>query len=175
MPARARTSGAAPVSSLPLNRIWPARGLSRPIMLLSSVLLPTPLRPIRQTSSFGPTSRSMSRRTTDSPYATDQFWICNSVIFVPVLTQVDFDHLRVALYLVHRALAQRLAFVQHGHAVRDLADEGHVVIDDDQRVLAGHRQQQLAGSLRLARRHPRDGLVDQEELRVLGHQHAEFE
>ena len=40
----------------------PALGLTRPMMLLSVVLLPTPLRPIRPTTSPRPTSRETSLR-----------------------------------------------------------------------------------------------------------------
>src|SRR2546427_5302111 len=114
MPARARTSGLARVISRPSNSMRPARGRSKPMTLLSSVVLPTPLRPIRQTTWDGPISRSTSRRIRLSPYATDSFWM-RSIFLFPVLAEIDFDHLGIALHFLHRALAQHLAFVQHGH------------------------------------------------------------
>src|SRR5579883_3351441 len=136
MPARARTSGLARVTSRPSNSMLPARGRSRPMMLLRSVVLPTPLRPIRQTTSPGPISRSTSRRIKVSPYATDRFSMCS--IGLAVLSEIDFDHLGVALHLLHGALAENLALVQDGHLHGDLAHEGHVMVDDDQGMLAGH-------------------------------------
>src|SRR5579872_4192278 len=167
MPARARTSGLARVRSWPSKATRPARGRKRPMTLLSSVVLPTPLRPIRQTNSPGPTSRLTSRRTCVSPYATDRL-LTRSMLFA-ALAQVDLDHARVALHFRHAALAQLPPLVQYRDARGDLAHERHVVVDDQQRVLAGHRQQQLAGTLRLARRHAGDRLIDQQQFRPLGH------
>src|SRR5438552_11764138 len=77
MPARARLSGLELVMSLPSNRIRPDRDRKRPITLLSSVLLPTPLRPIKQTTSPGPTAKSTSRTISVSPYATESFSIAS--------------------------------------------------------------------------------------------------
>src|SRR6476646_8993187 len=132
MPARARTSGLARVRSRPPKATSPARGRSSPMPLLSRVVLPTPLRPIRQTSSPARTSRLTSRRISVSPYATDNLFTWS--MLVPVLAQVDLDHARVALHLRHAPLAQRLALVQHRDARGDLAHERHVVVDDQERV-----------------------------------------
>src|SRR5437588_12109017 len=126
MPARARTSGLARVKSRPSNSMRPARGRSRPMMLLSSVVLPTPFRPIRQTTCDGPTSRSTSRRIRLSPYATDSFSI-RSIFLFPVLPQVDFDHPGIALHFPDRALAEQLPFMEHGHFRGNLPHERHVV------------------------------------------------
>src|SRR3954451_2553156 len=134
MPARARTSGLARVRSRPSNSTCPERGRKRPMTLLSSVVLPTPLRPIRQTSSPGRTSRLTPRRTCVSPYATDSV-LTWSMLFA-ALAQIDLDHARVALHLRHAPLAQLAALMQHRDARGDLADERHVVVDDQQRVLA---------------------------------------
>src|SRR5439155_24709907 len=77
MPARARLSGLALVMSLPSNRIRPDRDRKSPITLFSNVLLHTPLRPIKQTTSPGPTSKSTSRTISVSPYATESFSIAS--------------------------------------------------------------------------------------------------
>src|SRR5437763_10509559 len=113
MPARARTSGLARVRSRPSNSTWPARGRRSPMTLLRSVVLPTPLRPMRQTTWPAPTSRSTSRRMSVSPYDTDSFSIFS--IGLAVLSQVDFDDLRVALHLAHGPLTQDMALVQDRH------------------------------------------------------------
>src|SRR5438309_6056892 len=111
MPARARTSGLERVRSRPSNSTEPARGRSRPMTLLSSVVLPTPLRPIRQTSSPGPTSRLTPRRTCVSPYPTDRLFTWS--MLAPALPEIDLDHARVALHLGHAPLTQLAALVQH--------------------------------------------------------------
>src|SRR4051794_10100061 len=135
MPARARTSGAVRVRSRPSKRMRPDRGRSRPMMLLSSVVLPTPLRPMRQTSWPAPTSKSTPRKMSVSPYDTCSCSIW-SIAFA-VLAEVHLDHFRVALHFRHRALAEDAALVQHRHAAGDLPHERHVVVNDEQRVLAG--------------------------------------
>src|SRR5439155_25458550 len=162
MPARARTSGLARVRSRPSNTMRPARGRNSPMMLLSSVVLPTPLRPIRHTTCPACTSRLTSRRISVSPYDTDRFSIC--IIDFAILSQIDFDHLGIALYLAHGALAENLALVQHRHRHGNLPDERHVVVDDEQGVFLGHGHEQFAGAFGLARAHAGDGLVDEQQL-----------
>src|SRR5947209_9302023 len=80
MPARVRTSGEARVKSRSSNETEPPRALSKPIVAFKSVVLPTPLRPIRQTICPGATSRSTSRTMLVSPYATDNERILSIVV-----------------------------------------------------------------------------------------------
>src|SRR5438067_9944763 len=125
----------------------PDRGRSSPMTLLSSVVLPTPFRPMRQTTSPGPTCKWTSRRIRLSPYATDS---CSMVsIGLAVLSQINLNHLGVPLHFRDGALAENLPLVQYRHHPGNLAHERHIVIDHQQRVLAGHRQEQLARPLRL--------------------------
>src|SRR5438093_651830 len=223
MPARARLSGLALVMSLPSNRIRPDFGRKRPITLLSNVLLPTPLRPIKQTTSPGPTARSTSRTISVSPYATDSFSIASiknqepnpknqepnsknqeqkpwhgvlgiwfsgfgsrdlvlGIWFflldchdLPVLSKVHLDHFRIFLDFFYSTFAEDPAFVKDGYPLGNLTNESHVVLDDKQGVLAGHGHEELAGLFRLTRGHAGDRLVDQEQLGVLEHDHAELE
>src|SRR5207302_3763885 len=129
---------------------WPDFGRSRPMMLLSSVVLPTPLRPMRQTTFPCFTSRSTSRRMSVSPYATCSCLMLS--IGLPVVSEIYLNHLGIALHFLHGALTERLALVQNGHSAGDLADESHVVVDHHQRMLAGQRQEQLTGAFGLLRR-----------------------
>ena len=152
---------------------------SRPMTLLSSVVLPTPLRPIRQTTCPAGTSRSTSRRTAtrrsehrdsgprtsasprqrsgaDEPDAAREACGPPGCRSAP-RRAADSDASRGgrrdrrgpcrargrprspsgrAAPRPTRALAQHPALVQHGHLLGDLADESHVVVDDQQRVLA---------------------------------------
>ena len=50
--------------------------------------------------------------------------------------QINLNHAFVVLHFVHAALAEDVALVEHGDFARELADEGHVVFDDDDGVFA---------------------------------------
>src|SRR5271169_2525355 len=139
MPRRARSSVGTALSEAPSNVTRPPRGRSSPMMLLSSVVLPTPLRPIRQTAPPLGTVRLTSRNTRPSPY---EPLSCSSVSTIALFpSEIDLDHARVALHQIHRSLEEQRALVQHGHGLRDLTDEGHVVLDDQDRLILSDRRQ----------------------------------
>ena len=75
----------------------------------------------------------------------------------------------------HRPLGEHAALVQHRDLARDLLDEGHVVLDHHERVLAGERQEQLAGALGLLVAHAGDRLVEQQQPGLLHQQHADLQ
>ena len=58
--------------------------------------------------------------------------------------------------------ASTLALVQHGDAVGDLGDEIHVVLDHDQRVVTGQRQEQLGAAHGLVVGHAGHRFVQQQ-------------
>ena len=68
IPQRAIASEGRPISSLPSKRTEPVRCSIMPMMALSVVVLPTPLRPSRVTTSPGCTSKVTPCRMCDSPY-----------------------------------------------------------------------------------------------------------
>src|SRR5947209_12259746 len=140
-----------------------------PMALLRSVVLPTPFRPIKQTTSPAPTVKSTPRTISGSPYATESCSTRN--IGLPILSEIDFDHLVVLLHFPHRTFAKDSDFVKYGDGGGDLPDEGHVVFDDQQGVLSSHGHQQLAGFLGFAVGHAGHRLVDQKQLGVLKHDH----
>ena len=55
MPRLARSCGGRRLRFSPANSIWPARTGKKPMMLSMVVVLPAPLRPTRQTTSWAPT------------------------------------------------------------------------------------------------------------------------
>jgi len=67
MPARARRSGDQRVMSAPSKVTRPPRAGKSPMIVLSTVVLPMPLRPMRQTTRPDGTSTSTSHSTCDSP------------------------------------------------------------------------------------------------------------
>src|SRR5262245_17482549 len=98
--------------SCPSSTIRPARAGSRPMTARSTVVLPTPLRPMRQTTCPAGTVRSTPHRTCEPPYATSSF--STDSMGLLALAQVDLLHARVALHLLARPLAQHAALVEHG-------------------------------------------------------------
>ncbi len=65
--------------------------------------------------------------------------------------------------------------MQHGDFAGDLADEGHVVFDDDDAVLAFEAQQQFAGLVRFLVGHAGSGFVHEQQFRILREQHADLQ
>src|SRR5574341_1730655 len=126
MPARARRSEVHDVMSAPSKTTRPRRAGRRPIAVLSSVVFPTPLRPMRQTSSPAPTSRSTLQSTCDSPYATSNPSM-DSIDRLAPAPEVDLQDARIVLHLLDRPLAEHRALMEHGDLAGDLAHELHVV------------------------------------------------
>src|SRR5438067_1797268 len=150
--------------SAPSSVTRPPRTGSRPMIVFRSVVLPTPLRPIRQTTLFAGTVRSTLHSTCDSPYAASTRSTASmGDLFFP-LPEVDLEHARIGLDLVDRAFAEHGALVQHRHLARDLADEFHVVLDHQHRTVGGDRLEQLPGASGLLVGHAGDRLVDEQEL-----------
>src|SRR5262252_9104964 len=133
MPRLARWSGDRRVSSALLKVIDPERGVSRPMMLFNSVVLPTPLRPRRQTTCPGGTCRCTSHNTWLSPY--DTFRPSTVSIDVVPSAQIDLDDTGITLHHIHGALAQDTALMQHCDALRRLPHKLHVVLHDQHSVI----------------------------------------
>src|SRR6267143_204592 len=136
MPARARRSGDQPVISVPSKVTRPRRAGRSPIAVLSSVVLPTPLRPMRQTSSPAPTARSTPHSTCEPPYATSSR-LMDSIGPLAPAPDVDLEDTRIVLDLLDRPFAEHHPLVEHRHPARDLPDELHVVLDHEDRPIRG--------------------------------------
>src|SRR3989441_2230802 len=174
MPARARRSGDQAVMSAPSKVTRPLRTGRRPIAVLSSVVFPTPLRPMRQTSSPGPTSRSTPQSTCDWPYATSSP-LMDSIGRLAPASEIDLEDARIALDLLYRALAEHRPLMEHRDLAGDLPHEFHVVLDDEDRPVGGDRLEQLPRPRGLLVGHAGDRLVHQQELRILRDHHTDLE
>src|SRR3990172_1309046 len=175
MPARARRSGDQRVIRDPSNVTFPERGVKSPITVLSSVVLPTPFLPMRQTTVPRGTSRSTPHRIWLPPYATSSFSIDSMGLGLPSPTDVHLQHPGILLDLFVRPLAEDGALMEHGDFAGDPADELHVMLDHEHRAGRRDLHKQVTGSRGLLVRHPRDRLVDQQEFRVLSHDHPDLE
>src|SRR6185312_14771392 len=100
--------------------------------------------------------------------APDRCRRCNST------AQEHFDHLLVLLHLTHRSFRQHASFVEYRDAVGDARDEIHVVLDDDQRVVAGELPEELGAAHRFLVRHAGDRFIEQQKARLLHQQHADL-
>ncbi len=65
--------------------------------------------------------------------------------------------------------------MQHRDLVGDVLDEFHVVLDHDDRLALRDAIEQFGRQLALARAHAGNGLVQQQQLRPLHQQHADFQ
>src|SRR6188768_1730284 len=90
-------------------------------------------------------------------------------------TEVNLNDALIRLHLVHRAFAENMALMQDRHCAGNLADKNHVVLDDDDAVLARKTHKQLTSLVRLFVSHASRRFIDQEQLWVLRQEHPDFE
>src|ERR1051326_3011590 len=146
MPARTRRSVGHLVMSTPSNTTRPPRAGIRPITVLSSVVLPTPLRPMRHTTLFAGTVRSTDQSTCDSPYAASRLSTVSMGLLA--LAEVDLEdaRLRRGPHRLQRvldavALGARVAIEERredalaGAAERELDVVAHREVDEHRRRL----------------------------------------
>src|SRR5260221_6927468 len=100
------------------------------------VVLPAPLRPIRQTISPLATSMLMSCNTWLEPYQAFRLLTCNIRSVLP-LAKIDPLHRLVLANLQGRSFRQQFAMMQHQDTVANPQHEFHLVLDQDDRALAG--------------------------------------
>src|SRR5262245_12958437 len=137
-----------PTSGSSSRLILPAVGWRRPEMVLSVVVLPAPLLPRIVTISPRPTWRATPRSAGISPYETSSDSTLSTVRSARDCAspaEIRLDDPRARLNLPRRALGDLLAVVQDGHAIGDLHDHAHVVLDqDDGEVQVGDEPAQQA-------------------------------
>ncbi|RTE67839.1 hypothetical protein BHE90_017787, partial [Fusarium euwallaceae] len=90
-------------------------------------------------------------------------------------SQIGAPHFRVRLHLRGGALGQHLAHMHHRNDVADRLHKTHVVLDHDQRVLTLQPREQFGGLAGFLRGHARGRLIHQDQLGVLGDQHADLQ
>src|SRR5205807_5015402 len=93
----------------------------------------------------------------------------------PAGPQIDIADGRVVANLVHAALRQDGAPVEHGDGGRELADEVHVVLDDDDGRPPVDLAHEAGRPPRLGAGHPRRRLVQEDELRLRRQHHPDLD
>src|SRR3954470_2936360 len=172
MPASTRRCAGMRETSSPSNRILPFRGSMAPATPRRVVLLPAPFAPMSATISPSPTSNETSRQAGTSPYARSMPWTLSSKL----ASEIRLHHRRMRLHLSRRAFEERLAVIQHEHALGHVHHEVHVVLDDEQRGAAlGDVGQALEKKLDLGRIQAGGRLIQHEQLRSRGERSGDLE
>src|SRR5882672_2559640 len=104
------------------------------MIVASSVVLPTPLRPRTESDPRSGRAKPISSITTVSPYPA-RTSLRVSASAMTLLPEVDLVHALVAPDFIGRALDQHLALDEHGDAPREAEHQVHVVLDDEDRDL----------------------------------------
>src|ERR1700722_5885674 len=137
-----RTCAGWSSNSLPLNVAEPFVLSIRPMIDFRVVVLPAPLRPIRQTISPLATSILMSCNTWLAPYQALRLLICSIGSVLP-LAKIDPLHRFVAANLLRRALGEQFAMMQHQDAVADAQHQFHLVFDQNDGAFARELHDQV--------------------------------
>src|SRR5438128_12226977 len=128
-----------------------------PMIDFSVVVLPTPLRPRRVTTSPGYTSKSTPCRICDSSYHASRPRTVSSGSGMP-RAQICLDHLRVPRDAGVVALGEDLAPRQHRDRVGEILDDAQVVLDHQDRAIDGHLADERGDAVDVFVRHARRGL-----------------
>src|SRR5205823_7185436 len=165
MPRRLRSYTGSVWIARPMALISPAWKVVCPMMVASSVVLPTPLRPSTASEPRSGTSSATSSRITVSPYPARKP-VRRSASGMRRLAEVNVAHAPICSNLLGPPLDQDLALHQHGDALREAEHEVHVVLDDQDRDVAGQGGEHLEDAPRVLRRHAGRRLVQQEDFRL---------
>src|SRR5438094_3555346 len=141
MPRRLRSYTGSDWIARPMALISPAWNVVCPMIVARSVVLPTPLRPSTASEPRSGTASATSSRMTVSPYPALRPARRNASGMR--FTQVNIAHAPIASDLVGRAFDQHLPLHQHGDPAREAEHEVHVVLDDQDRDVAGQRGEHL--------------------------------
>src|SRR5215831_966659 len=157
--------------SRPSRRTRPPRIGKRPAIASMSVVLPAPFGPTTVTSSRAPTTSETSQTATASPWATSR----RSTSSIG-LAEIRADHVRIAHHLPRKALGDDPAAAQDDHAIGEVQDRPHDVLDEDDGGAAlpdATNETERVGHLR--GRQTREHFVEQHEPRLGGERAREIE
>src|SRR5712691_10625263 len=143
------------------NVMEPLRASSSPTMVLSSVVLPAPLRPSTATAPRRRAARLTSNRTGLRPYETQSPRTSRKV--GSDTSEIDLLHLEAVLDMRDRSTLEHTALIQNGEHVADVADEIEIVLDDDERAATLNRNQQFAGNAPLLQAHACGRFVEEQK------------
>src|ERR1700726_2507978 len=181
MPARAITLEASLVSSRSSKRTEPVRFSTMPMIALSVVVLPTPLRPSSVTTSPACTAKVTPWSTGDSPYQASRLSTARSgrgsaMIGLKMAgPEIGFAHRRILRHRFVVALGQHVAAGEHGDAIAQIGDDAEIVLDHQHGALVGERSDQRADAGDVVVTHAGHRLVEQQHLRLERQRGGDFQ
>src|SRR5690348_6184387 len=119
----------------PAKVIVPRRSGRMPMIDLSVVVLPAPLRPSRVATSPAATAKSTPCRTCDSPYQASSPCTSSKASAAAALrmtgTEISLAHFGVVGDLAVRSFGQDAAPSQHRDDVREIGNHRQIVLDHE--------------------------------------------
>src|SRR3954467_12715026 len=169
MPSRAMRLEGSPTSSVPSNATEPRRCGTMPMIARKVVVLPAPLRPSRVTTSPSSTSKSIPCRMCDSPYQACRSWTRSNARAFGKRSGMPGADIGVDDFLIvrHRrvvAFGENAAAGQHRDRVRQIRDNGKVVLDHQHRPVARRAPDQLGDAADILLPEAGHRLVEQHHL-----------
>src|SRR5215813_894209 len=135
-----------------------------PMIVASSVVFPTPLRPSTASEPRSGSENAISSSTTVSPYpARTSFRTSASAM--AMLAEIHLVDALVLADLLGRALDQHLALDEHGDALREAEHQVHIVLDDEDRDVARQPVEHLEDAVGLERGNTSGRLVEEQHAR----------
>src|SRR5579862_4539803 len=181
MPARAMALDGRLINSAPSNRTEPVRLSMMPMMALSVVVLPTPLRPSSVTTSPGCTSKVTPCRMCDSPYQASSPCTASMACVEGEVgssmagSKIGLTHGGIGRYGLIIPFGEDLAAGEHGDAVAEICHHAEVMLDHQHGARCGDGSDQSADAADVVMAHTRCRLVKQQHFRIERQRGCDFE
>src|ERR1700731_1284471 len=118
------------MSYAPAKRTEPVRWPTMPMIDLSVVVLPAPLRPSSVTTSPGSTRNSTPCRIWDSPYqACSAATVSSGSRLAMTYAHISFAYLRIVRHRVIVALSKHPTAGEYGNPIANVSDHAKVVFN----------------------------------------------
>src|SRR3984893_17868935 len=134
------------------------------MIVLSSVVLPVPLRPRTASDSPSLRLRSILEMTRASPEPPET---CRNarILCIEALAEIDLPHPWVGGYLLHAAFGQQRAVHENRDATGEAEHQVHVMLDEQQRDLKRKRRHSGEALVTFGLGHAGRRFIEQEDAR----------
>src|SRR3569832_1278305 len=149
-------------SSFPLKIADPRVLSIKPMMDFSVVVLPAPLRPIKQTITPLATTIKMSCSTWLDPYQAFRLLTCSMRSVLP-LAKIDALYRFIPANLLGRALREQLTVVKHQDTIANPKHQFHFVLDQNHRAFTGELHDQVHHRPGFFRAHSGGRIIKQQQ------------
>src|ERR1700685_4639140 len=138
-----------------------------PMIALSVVVLPTPLRPSKVTTSPARTSKLTPCRMCDSPYhACRSVTVRSAAISGMAGPEIGLAYGRIGRHRLVIALREHPAAGEHGDAVAQIGNDAQIVLDHEHGAARGRRANERAYTQDVFAAHAGGRLIEQQQLRA---------